>query len=269
MYFIIKNNMNKIRYILINFFISVWVLFSVFIAYAAWNDTATTGSSLTASIWNDMATAVWNIEITANNNSTALNNHLWFQENKQIFTSWGTFTVPAGITKVFIRVQAWWGGGKSWSATTNNGWWWWAWGYCEELVTWLTPWATVSVTVWAWGVWGTSPTAWGVSFFGSHCSAGWWAQWVTWRGGHGWIWSNGDFNLRWWNWEHPMVVGTYWDGWWSWWNSVFFGNGAGGQWSSATTPAIANSGAWWWGWTSGWSGATWSNGWSGVVIVYW
>jgi hypothetical protein len=32
---------------------------------------------------------------------------------------------------------------------------------------------------------------------------------------------------------------------------------------------VANSGAWWWGGTSGWSGVTGSNGWSGIVIVYW
>ena len=192
--------MRSFKYILVNLFVTIGVVSSVLIAYAAWDDTATTWTSLTASMWNDMATAVNGAISTSNSNTTSLGNHLWFQENKQIFTSWWTFTVPAGITKVFVRVQAWWGGGKSGSATPNNGGWGWAWGYCEELVTWLTPWSTIPVTVWAWGVWWTSPTAWWVSFFGSHCSAGGWAQWVTWRGWHGWIWSNGDFNLRWWNW---------------------------------------------------------------------
>jgi hypothetical protein len=68
--------MKGFKYIFINIFVTIGVISSVLIAYAAWDDTATTGSSLTASMWNDMATAVNGAISTSNTNSGALANHL-------------------------------------------------------------------------------------------------------------------------------------------------------------------------------------------------
>lgn len=81
--------------------------------------------------------------------------------NMQVFTSSGTFTVPAGVTKVKVTVV---GGGGAGGNQTNpgntggggGG------GYSEKVVTGLSSGSGVSVTVGGAG---------GTSSFGAHCSA--------------------------------------------------------------------------------------------------
>lgn len=81
--------------------------------------------------------------------------------NMQVFTSSGTFTVPAGITKVKVTVVG--GGGNGAGATANGGYaGGGAGGAAIKVVSGLTPASTVSVTVG--GIAGTSS-------FGAHCSA--------------------------------------------------------------------------------------------------
>lgn len=63
--------MKSFKYIVMNFFLTIGVISSVLIAYAAWDDTVTPGSILTASMWNDMATAV-NGAISTSNSNTAV-----------------------------------------------------------------------------------------------------------------------------------------------------------------------------------------------------
>lgn len=94
----------------------------------------------------------------------------------QSFTSSGTFTVPAGVTEVFVRI---WGGGAGGSgghggggtyAGGGGG----AGGYAEKLVTGLTSGGDITVTVGsggAGGAVGSSGASGGTSSFGSHISA--------------------------------------------------------------------------------------------------
>lgn len=89
----------------------------------------------------------------------------------QVFTGSGTFTVPAGVTSVFVTVVG--GGGGSGNSASNscangaggNGG---GGGLSQRLVTGLTPGSTVSVTV---GAGGAAQTAGGTSSFGAFCSA--------------------------------------------------------------------------------------------------
>lgn len=97
-----------------------------------------------------------------------------FAEAGQAFTSSGTSTVPAGVTK--IRVRVWGGGGGGGGALnglcagTGGS----AGGYSEEILT-VTPGAAYTVTVGAAGAAGAAGggngTAGGTSSFGAECSA--------------------------------------------------------------------------------------------------
>lgn len=116
--------------------------------------------------------------------------------NMQVFTSSGTFTVPAGITKVKVTVVG--GGGNSGSATYGSpsassssgggggG------GAAIEIISGLSPGATISVTVGGAG---------GTSSFGAYCSAtGGGASpnvngGITGTGGVGGSGSGGDINF--------------------------------------------------------------------------
>ena len=101
--------------------------------------------------------------------------------NVQVFTSSGTFTVPAGITRAKVTVV---GGGGSGAAGAGGGGG--GGGTAIEIVTGLTPGGTVTVTVG--GVAGTSS-------FGSYCSATGGATVASIVGGAGGVGSGGDINL--------------------------------------------------------------------------
>lgn len=96
--------------------------------------------------------------------------------NRQIFTNTGTFTVPAGVTRVFVEVWGGGGGGGDVSVIQSSpggggG------GYTNKLITGLMPGSTVSVTVGAAGTPGAGASGGsiggtgGTSSFGAHCSA--------------------------------------------------------------------------------------------------
>lgn len=122
----------------------------------------------------------------------------------QVFTSNGTFTIPAGITRVMVDgCGGGGGGGKSTELDVGNfgsggggG------GYFRKIITGLTPGETVTVTVGAGGAKagsvGTAGSAGNTSSFGAHASA---------SGGSGGsaspnalvdggVGSNGDINLQ-------------------------------------------------------------------------
>lgn len=101
--------------------------------------------------------------------------------NVQVFTSSGTFTVPAGITRAKVTVV---GGGGSGAAGAGGGGG--GGGTAIEIVTGLTPGGTVTVTVG--GVAGTSS-------FGAYCSATGGATVASIVGGAGGVGSGGDINL--------------------------------------------------------------------------
>jgi hypothetical protein len=101
--------------------------------------------------------------------------------NVQVFTSSGTFTVPAGITRAKVTVV---GGGGSGAAGAGGGGG--GGGTAIEIVTGLTPAGTVTVTVG--GVAGTSS-------FGAYCSATGGATVASIVGGAGGVGSGGDINL--------------------------------------------------------------------------
>ena len=101
--------------------------------------------------------------------------------NVQVFTSSGTFTVPAGITRAKVTVVG--GGGSGASGVGGGGG---GGGTAIEIVTGLTPGGTVTVTVG--GVAGTSS-------FGAYCSATGGATVTSISGGAGGVGSGGDINL--------------------------------------------------------------------------
>ena len=101
--------------------------------------------------------------------------------NVQVFTSSGTFTVPAGITRAKVTVVG--GGGSGASGVGGGGG---GGGTAIEIVTGLTPGGTVTVTVG--GVAGTSS-------FGAYCSATGGATVASIVGGAGGVGSGGDINL--------------------------------------------------------------------------
>lgn len=97
--------------------------------------------------------------------------------NSQAFGSSGTFTVPAGVTKLIVTVISGAGGGQggylfSTGAAGGNG------GLGKALITGLTPGANISVTVGSGGnggaAQGTNGTSGGTSSFGSYitCTGG-------------------------------------------------------------------------------------------------
>jgi len=83
------------------------------------------------------------------------------------FTSSGTFTVPAGVTKVKVTVVGGGGGGRTATNSTSQGGGG-AGGAAIKVITGLTPGGTVAVTVGAGGAANTSGVT---SSFGSYCSA--------------------------------------------------------------------------------------------------
>lgn len=118
----------------------------------------------------------------------------------QVFTGSGTFTVPAGVTRV--EVEVWGGGGGSMASSgagvfTNGGA---GGGYSRKIVGGLVPGATVAVTVGAGGTASASGVAGGnggSSSFGAHCSAsgGAGAVVTVGLGSAAGIGSGGDINL--------------------------------------------------------------------------
>lgn len=86
--------------------------------------------------------------------------------NMQVFESSGTFTVPAGITKVKVTVVGGGGGGSSVATQVDTGGG--GGGAAIEIISGLTPGGTVSVTV---GGGGAVNTSGGTSSFGAFCSA--------------------------------------------------------------------------------------------------
>ena len=125
--------------------------------------------------------------------------------NIQVFTSNGTFTVPAGITKVKVTVVGGGGGGGSaggnccFAATGGGGG-----GAAIEIISGLTPGGTVTVTVGAAGAagsgFGNGGTG-GTSSFGAFCSATGGSGGAGTAGantfvGNGGIGSGGDLNIR-------------------------------------------------------------------------
>lgn len=108
----------------------------------------------------------------------------------QVFTSSGTFTVPAGITRVRVYVTGGGGGGVSWAGGGGGG-------TAIKIISGLTPGANIAVTVGQGGVGqaGTAGTG-GTSSFGSYCSAtGGEGAVDNNYGGAGGVGINGDLNL--------------------------------------------------------------------------
>jgi len=85
----------------------------------------------------------------------------------QVFTSSGTFTVPAGVTKVKVTVVGGGAGGRSSTSSTSQGGGG-AGGAAIKVITGLTPAGTVAVTV---GTGGAANTDGVTSSFGAYCSA--------------------------------------------------------------------------------------------------
>lgn len=111
--------------------------------------------------------------------------------NLQVFTSSGTFTVPAGITKVKVTVVGGGGGANdNWYYVGGGGG-----GAAIKVISGLTPGSTVTVTV---GAGGSANNDGGTSSFGAYCSATGGAKGpgsgVT--GASGGIGSNGDLNIK-------------------------------------------------------------------------
>jgi hypothetical protein len=101
----------------------------------------------------------------------------WSQSGEQTFTTSGTFTVPAGVTAVWVEI---WGGGAGsggcQGATLNCGSTGGGAGYARKLITGLTPGATIAATIGAAGVGGVTgtaqPTNGGTSSFGAVSATG-------------------------------------------------------------------------------------------------
>jgi hypothetical protein len=97
----------------------------------------------------------------------------------QTFTTTGTFTVPAGVTRVKVTVVGGGGPGSSYGGGGGGG-------TAIKIVTGLTPAGTVAVTVGSSG---------GTSSFGAYCSATGGGASVSNAGGVGGAGSSGDVNL--------------------------------------------------------------------------
>jgi|688.fasta_scaffold05907_3 hypothetical protein len=117
--------------------------------------------------------------------------------NMQVFTSSGTFTVPAGVTKVKVTVVGGGGGGSSFYGYGAAG----GGGTAIRIISGLTPGGTVSVTVGNGGAGGNSSgsagSTGGTSSFGAFCSATGGAGQLGGNGinGLGGIGSGGDLNF--------------------------------------------------------------------------
>ena len=107
----------------------------------------------------------------------------------QVFPSNGTFTIPAGVTKVRVTVVGGGGGGGNPGTTYSGGG---GGGTAIKTITGLTPGGTVTVTV------GTGGGATGngvTSSFGAYCSATGGTFAVSSTAGTGGIGSSGDLNI--------------------------------------------------------------------------
>lgn len=117
--------------------------------------------------------------------------------NMQVFTSSGTFTVPAGVTKVKVTVVGGGGGGSSYGGYGGAG----GGGTAIRIISGLTPGGTVSVTVGGGGAGGNTAgsagATGGTSSFGAFCSATGGAGQLGGNGqnGLGGIGSGGDLNF--------------------------------------------------------------------------
>jgi hypothetical protein len=125
--------------------------------------------------------------------------------NIQVFTSSGTFTVPAGITKVKVTVVGGGGGGGAGQADPTGGGG--GGGTAIEIISGLTPGGTVTVTVGAAGAsggifnTGLPGGTGGTSSFGAFCSATGGSGSAGgnsggYLGGAGGLGSGGDLNIR-------------------------------------------------------------------------
>jgi hypothetical protein len=110
--------------------------------------------------------------------------------NMEVFTSSGTFTVPAGITKVKVTVVGGGGGGGTTVSGSGGG----GGGTAIKVVTGLTPGGTVTVTV---GGGGALANSGGTSSFDAFCSATGGSVGGTSGGvgGNGGTGSGGDLNI--------------------------------------------------------------------------
>jgi hypothetical protein len=93
--------------------------------------------------------------------------------NQQVFSASGNFTVPAGVTRIKVRLVGGGGGGGS-GSTSQGGGGGGAGGYAEGVYT-VTPGASIAVTIGAGGTagiyGGTVSGQGGSTIFGSYCSA--------------------------------------------------------------------------------------------------
>ena len=157
----------------------------------------------------------------------------------QVFTSSGTFTVPAGVTKVKVTVVGGGGGGGIGTSYAGGG----GGGTAIKTITGLTPGGTVAVTV---GAGGVAAAAGVTSSFGAYCSATGGGFAVSDTAGDGGIGSSGDLNIG----GQAGTVDSY-DGY-ATGGSSFFGGGGGSDLS---------------GRQYGGGGGARANGASGVVVV--
>lgn len=119
--------------------------------------------------------------------------------NGQVFTSNGTFTVPAGVTKAKVTVVGGGGGGYATDTASlqpaggGGG------GATIHFITGLIPGDTIAVTIGSGGTGGlqggSAATSGGTSSFGSYCSATGGAAAVSNTPGDGGVGSNGSLNI--------------------------------------------------------------------------
>jgi hypothetical protein len=117
--------------------------------------------------------------------------------NMQVFTANGTFTVPAGVTKVKATVVGGGGGAAGGGGGSGGG----GGGAAIKIVSGLTPANTVTVTVGTGGAGATGAGGSGgtgnTSSFGAHCSATGGVGGVAFAAGTlGGLGSSGDLNIR-------------------------------------------------------------------------
>jgi len=181
--------------------------------------------------------------------------------NIQVFTSSGTFTVPAGITKVKATVVGGGGGGRNDGGGGGGG------GAAIEIVSGLTPGNTVTVTVGTGGAGGSTGGTGNTSSFGAFCSATGGAGGQTspaFQGVLGGLGSGGDLNIRGGSGMPQISDGA---------NNVGGGGGnsilGGGAPTPPTTTNASAGGAYGGGGAGTWGGGTASAGGAGVVIVEW